>query len=67
MEGNIDSYKIVDGVKFMWDGLVYEEEAKAQETENGYKEKNFETMILEEGGNYLIYTRREVTEIVLDD
>ncbi len=67
MENDIDSYKIIEGKKFMWDGLVYEEENKAQETENGYKEKNFETMVLEEEGKFLIYTRREVTEIVLDD
>ena len=67
MEGNIDSYKIIDGVKIMWDGYTYEDRSKAQEVEEEYKQNRFETLIIEEDGQFLVYTRREVTEIILED
>jgi len=66
LENNIDSYKILDGKKIMWDGSIYEDEVSAQEKESDYKENGFETWILEEEGKYLVYTRREVTEIVVE-
>ena len=67
MEGNIDSYKIIDGVKIMWDRYTYEDRSKAEEVEEEYKKNGFETLIIEEDGQFLVYTRREVTEIILDD
>jgi len=66
MEGNIDSYKMIDGMKFMWDGYTYEDKPKAQEVEKEYIQNNFDTRIIEEEGNILVYTRREVTEIVIE-
>ena len=61
-----DSVKIIDGKKFMWDGETYEAMDAAKTAEEKYKKDNFETQILEEEGKPLVYTRREVKEIVLE-
>ncbi len=58
--------KNFDGKKFMWDGYKYDSEGEAQKIESGYLEKDFETNILQYEGTFLVYTRRVVTEIVLD-
>jgi hypothetical protein len=56
----------VDGDKFMWDGRTYatREEAAAQAAK--YGEDGFETQLAEAEGAFAVYTRRVVTEIVLD-
>jgi hypothetical protein len=56
----------VDGDKYMWDGATYgtRDEAEAQAT--AYAEDGFETQIAAAEGVFAIYTRRVVTEIVLD-
>jgi hypothetical protein len=61
-----DSFKIIDSKKFMWDGETYEGMDQAKAAEENYKKEKFETMIIEEEGKPLVYTRREVTEIVLE-
>jgi hypothetical protein len=61
-----ENYKILEGKKFMWDGESYEGMEQAKAAEETYKKDNFETRIIEESGKPLVYTRREVTEIVLD-
>lgn len=61
-----DSFKIIDSKKFMWDGETYEGMDQAKIAEESYKKENFETMIIEEEGKPLVYTRREVKEIVLE-
>ena len=61
-----ESFKIIDGKKFMWDGVTYEGIQQAKEAEESYKKENFETKIIEEEGKPLVYTRREVKEIVLE-
>ena len=61
-----DSFKILDGKKFMWDGETYEAMDTAKTAEEDDKKDNFETKILEEEGKPLVYTRREVKEIVLE-
>jgi hypothetical protein len=61
-----DSFKILDTKKFLWDGETYETKDAAAEVENKYKSENFETRILEEEGKFLVYTRREVTEVVVE-
>lgn len=58
--------KIIDGKKYMWDGAVYESEKEAQEVKQKYADDNFEVKLLEEENKYLLYTRREVKEIVLE-
>ena len=55
-----------DGDKYMWDGESHttrdEAEAKAKE----YADNDFETLIIESEGAFLVYSRRVVTEIVLE-
>jgi hypothetical protein len=50
----------------MWDGEDYESEAAAQENISKYSDDDFETKLIEEDGKYLVYTRRVVTEIVVE-
>ncbi len=62
-----DAFKIIDGKKFMWDGEDYEGMEQAKTAEETYKKDNFEAMIIEdEGGKPLLYTRREITEVVVE-
>jgi hypothetical protein len=61
-----DSVKIIDTKKFMWDGETYDTKDSAAEAEIKYKGDNFETRLLEEEGKFLVYTRRLVTEVVVE-
>lgn len=56
-----------DGKKFMWDNGVYATEQDAEEKMKSYLKDGFEVVKLEEEGKYLLYTRRIVTEIVLEE
>jgi hypothetical protein len=55
-----------DGKKFMWDGTPYDTKAAAEEVAAKYREDDFETEIVEEDGVFGVYTRRVVTEIVVE-
>jgi hypothetical protein len=61
-----DLSKIINGKKVMWDGLVYDTEKEAQEVKKTYEDDNFEVEMVKEEEKYLLYTRRVVTEIVLE-
>jgi len=61
-----DSSRILDGKKFMWDKVVYETKKEAQDVEKKYREDGFEVELVEEEGKPLLYTRRVVTEIVVE-
>ena len=61
-----DSSRIINGKKFMWDGVVYESKEKAQEVMEKYQKDHFKVELIEEEEQYLLYTRRVVTEIVLE-
>jgi len=52
--------------KFMWDGEVYDSLAAAQNVGKTYEEKGFQVRIFEKEGKHLVYTRRVVTEIVIE-
>jgi hypothetical protein len=56
----------IDGKKFMWDKGHYFTEQEAREKMTQYKKDGFEAECVEENGEYLVYTRRLVTEIVLE-
>ena len=56
----------VEGDKYMWDGAEYDSREAAQAKTGAYEADNFETQIIEEEGKFLVYTRRVVTEIVLE-
>jgi hypothetical protein len=61
-----DSSRIINGKKFMWDGVVYPTKEEAQGVIAKYKSDNFEVEFVEEENQFLVYTRRVVKEIVLD-
>lgn len=62
----MEKTKTIDSKKFMWDGCNYENEAEAKLKEKSYVNEGFETRFILEYGRHLIYTRRIVTEIVVE-
>ena len=58
--------RLFEGKKFMWDGQEYDDEKQADSVRKQYSEKGFEVQACREDGKVLVYTRRVVTEIVLD-
>jgi hypothetical protein len=58
--------RFFEGKKYMWDGQEYDNEKKASSVEKQYTEKGFEVQMWREEEKVLIYTRRVVTEIVLE-
>jgi hypothetical protein len=56
-----------DGKKFMWDKKEYATEQEAEGKMKTYLKDDFEVVKLEEEGKYLLYTRKVVTEIVLEE
>jgi len=61
-----DISKVIDGKKFMWDNEVYESEKQAQEVKKKYEDDKFEVELIQEENQYFLYSRRVVTEIVLE-
>jgi hypothetical protein len=51
----------VNGKKFMWDGVVYEDEAQARQVMEDYGKDGFEVAQFVEEGRYLVYSRRVAT------
>jgi hypothetical protein len=56
-----------DGKKFMWDEDEYSSEEEAKEKLANYEKDGFETQLVKEDAKYLVYTRRLVTEIILEE
>ncbi len=61
-----DISKIINGKKFMWDGVVYKSKKEAEDTMQKYKKDKFEVELIEEEKKHLLYTRRVVKEIVVE-
>lgn len=55
----------IDGKKFLWDGQVFHAQNDASLAAEAYKHDNFEVQMVEVEGNYLVYTRRLVKEVVV--
>lgn len=62
----MDNVKFFEGKKFMWDGKTYITEAEALKIKEEYEKNNFETRIVSEEDNYFLFTRRVVTEVVVE-
>ena len=62
----MDLARIFDGKKFMWDGSVYNDEKERREIAQKYKDDGFEVELVEEDGEYFLFTRRLVTEVVVE-
>jgi len=58
--------RLFEGKKFVCDGEEYENKAKADEAEKNYRDKGFEVESCSEDGKVRLYTRRVVTEVVVD-
>jgi len=53
---------ISDGKKFMWDGQLYDNKEEASRVAQSYREESFQVQTVEEGGKFLVYTRRTANE-----
>jgi hypothetical protein len=56
---------VSDGKKFMWDGRSLENREEASQVAESYRNHGFEVCVMEEGGKFLVYTRRVVKEVVV--
>ena len=56
---------VTDGKKFMWDGRSFENMEEATRVAETYENNGFEVRMAEEGGKFLVYTRRVVKEVVV--
>lgn len=54
----------IDGRKFMWDGELFPSREAAENQCKEYRAKGFETHLIEDNGQVVVYTRRVVTEAV---
>ena len=61
-----DDSKMIDGKKFMWDGVEYSSEKEAQDVKKKYEDDEFEVELVQEEEKHFLYTRRVVTEIVVE-
>ena len=61
-----DNFKMFESKKFMWDGSLYDSEEQAKDVKSNYEGEGFETQLLEEEGKYLVYSRRVVTDVVVE-
>lgn len=61
-----DKVRYFDGKKFMWDSEEYPDKEKAEEAKKKYSEAGFEVQSCMEDGKVLLYTRRVVTEVVVE-
>ena len=64
--GMPDISKKIEGKKYMWDGNIYEEEDQAKEVKQTYEDNDFKTELISEEGRFLVYTRRVVTDVVIE-
>jgi len=51
----------------MWNGKTLENESELQELKAEYESNNFETQVIQEEEKYFLFTRRVVTEIVIEN
>ena len=56
---------ISDGKKFMWDGQLYDNREDASRAADSYQKENFQIQVVDEGGTFLVYTRRTAKEVVV--
>ena len=61
-----ENVRFFEGRKFMWDGEVYPSRDEAEAKREEYAGNGFETQLVEEQDQFLVYTRRVVTEVVVE-
>ena len=58
--------RMFGGKKFMCDGKTYESSAEAEESKQRYQNDGFEVEVVEEGGQWFLFTRRVVKEVIVE-
>ena len=61
-----EDVRFIDGHKYMWDGETYESADTAEAKQQEYADKEFDTQVIEADDAFLVYTRRVVTEVVVE-
>jgi hypothetical protein len=56
---------IHDGKKFMWDGRLYPTRDEACAAGEAYRNDKFEIRVAEDEGQFLVYTRRVVSNVMV--
>ena len=56
---------MIDGKKFIWDGVDYAKREAASEKMQKYESNGFEVESSEEDGKAYLYTRRVVKEVIV--
>ena len=62
----VERVRFFEGKKFLWDGEEYDDKGKADTVEKQYSESGFDVQSCSENGKVILYTRRVVTEVVLE-
>jgi len=62
----VQKSKIIDGKKFMWDGVEYTSEIEAGNVMAKHEAEHFETLLVAEENRFFVFTRRVVTEIKIE-
>jgi hypothetical protein len=55
-----------DGMKFMQDGQTYDTKADAEKAMEDYRNAGFDVRLLEEDGKFLVFSRRVVKEVKVE-
>jgi len=55
-----------DGMKFMQDGKAYPSKEDAEKAMESYRNSGFEVRLKEEGGGFLVFSRRVVKEVKVE-
>ena len=63
----MEKVKILDERKFMWDGRTYMSKAEANTIKDEYEKNNFETLVIQEDEKYFLFTRKVITEVVIEN
>ena len=62
----MDLARIFEDKKFMWDGRTYEDKNEMKKVKQEYQEEGFTVEVVEEENKYFLFTRRVVTEVVVE-
>ncbi len=62
----VEKVRFFESRKFMWDNVEYPDMAAARVAAETYERDGFETRVVEEGDSALVYSRRVVSEIVVE-
>jgi hypothetical protein len=62
----MDLSRVINGKKFMWDGRTYDNEQEMKKVLDEYREKGFESEAVNEDGKFYLFTRRLVTEVIVE-